>query len=226
MRMNSTPGTIEATPDAGNVSTLLVEPPDARALYVFGHGAGAGMKNTFMNTMAAALADAGIATYRYQFPYTERGQRFPDPRPVLLQTVRAAVAAARQARPDLPCFAGGKSMGGRMTSLAAAEEKLDGVRGIVFFGFPLHPAGKPSPERGDHLHEVSVPMLFLQGTRDALAELPLLEPIVTALGERATLHKIEGADHGFRVARATGRKETDVREELSRVVAQWMRERT
>lgn len=224
--MKAIPGQIEVSAEAGSVSTLLLAPPEARAIYVFGHGAGAGMNNSFMNAMSTALASQSVATFRYQFPYTERGRRFPDPKPVLYATVRSAVAAAQAEVPDVPCFAGGKSMGGRMTSLAASEEVLGGVRGIVFFGFPLHPSGKPSSERAEHLESVTVPMLFLQGTRDALAYLDLLEPIVRSLGERATMHTIEGADHSFHVAKASGRNDAIVRAELADVVANWMREQT
>jgi hypothetical protein len=214
-----------ATESSGEVSAVLVRPDSARALYVFGHGAGAGMQNAFMNAMATILAEQGIATFRYQYPYTEHGRRFPDPRPILLATVRAAVAAARRAAPELACFAGGKSMGGRMTSLAAAVAPLGGVDGIVFFGFPLHASGRPSTERGEHLAQVAAPMLFLQGTRDTLAELALLRPIVAALGPRATLHTIDEADHGFHVSRSSGRQDGEVREELGRVVAAWIGER-
>jgi predicted alpha/beta-hydrolase family hydrolase len=219
-------GTFEATPEAGNVSTLLLQPEDTRAVYVFGHGAGAGMKHAFMDRMSNTLADHGIATFRYQFPYTEKGRSYPDAKPVLLATVRGAVDAARRALPGVPVFAGGKSMGGRMTSLAAADRDLDEVRGLVFFGFPLHAAGKPSTERGDHLVDVTVPMLFLQGTRDSLAKLELLDPIVNALGKQVTLHRIEGGDHGFRVPRSAGRSEAEVRLELGRVAADWMSRRT
>jgi predicted alpha/beta-hydrolase family hydrolase len=219
-------GTFEATPEAGNVSTLLLQPEDTRAVYVFGHGAGAGMKHAFMDRMSNTLADHGIATFRYQFPYTEKGRGYPDAKPVLLATVRGAVDAARRALPGVPVFAGGKSMGGRMTSLAAADRNLDEVRGLVFFGFPLHAAGKPSTERGDHLVDVTVPMLFLQGTRDSLAKLELLDPIVNALGKQVTLHRIEGGDHGFRVPRSAGRSEAEVRLELGRVAADWMSRRT
>ena len=160
-----------ATAGKGRVSALLSRPGSARWLLVFGHGAGAGMRHRFMQDMSARLAAAGLATLRYQFPYMEAGSRRPDARPILLATVRAAVDAARAAVPELPLLAGGKSMGGRMTSLAAAAAPLPGVRGLVFFGFPLHPAGRPSTERAEHLERVQLPMLFLQGERDRLAEL-------------------------------------------------------
>ncbi len=197
--MAKDPSTIElrfvATEKAGEVSALLARPEGAPCLFVLGHGAGAGMRHAFMEAIAARLAARGIATFRYQFPYMERGRGGPDPQPVLLSTVRAAVLAAARAAPDLPLLAGGKSMGGRMTSMTAAESELDGVRGLVFFGFPLHAAGRPSAGRADHLENVRVPMLFLQGTRDKLAELDLLRPVCARLGGRASLHVVEGGDH-------------------------------
>jgi len=209
-----------ASRSAGEVSALLVRPDRARWLYVFGHGAGAGMRHHFMEDAAALLASQGIATLRYQFPYVEQGSRRIDPQPILLSTVRAAVAAARDAAPDLPLLAGGKSMGGRMTSLAASKEPLD-VRGIAFFGFPLHPSGAPATERAEHLAGVSNPMLFLQGTRDKLADLELLRPVVARLGGRATLHVVEGADHGFDMLKRSGRTAAEVLEELAKTVASW-----
>ena len=208
-----------ATAGRGEVSALLLRPAEARFLLVFGHGAGAGMRHRFMEAMSAALAGVGIATFRYQFPYMEAGSGRPDPRPVLLATVRAAIAAGHAAAPDLPLLAGGKSMGGRMTSLAAAEAPLAGVRGLVFFGFPLHPAGKPSTERGDHLAGVGVPMLFLQGARDQLADLGLLRPICAQLGARATLHVLPTADHSFHVLKRSGRTDADVVSELATTTA-------
>ena len=171
---------------------------------MFGHGAGAGMRHRFMQEMSVCLAAAGIATFRHQFPYMEAGSRRPDARPILLATICAAVDAARAAAPELPLLAGGKSMGGRMTSLAAAEAPLPGVRGLVFFGFPLHPAGRPSTERADHLERVHLPMLFLQGERDGLAQLDLLRPICAGLDGRATLHVVPTADHGLHVLRSSG----------------------
>ncbi len=208
-----------ATPDRGEVSALLLRPADARWLLVFAHGAGAGMRHRFMAAISAALAGDGIATFRYQFPYMESGGRRPDMRAVLVATVRAAVAAARAAAPDLPLLAGGKSMGGRMTSLAAAEASLAAVRGLVFFGFPLHAAGRPSADRGAHLAAVSVPMLFLQGERDQLADLDLLRPICAGLGERATLHVVPGADHAFHVLKRSGRTDEQVIAELAATTA-------
>jgi uncharacterized protein len=210
-----------ATPTKGQVSALLMRPDQARWLLVFGHGAGAGMRHRFMEAMSARLAAAGIATFRYQFPYIEGGSRRPDPRATLLATVRAAVDAAREAAPDLPLLAGGKSMGGRMSSLAAAEAALPGVRGLVFFGFPLHPAGRPSAERADHLRRVDLPLLFLQGERDRLAALDLLRPLCAGLGAGASLHVIPTADHGLHVLKSSGRSDADVLDDLARTVAAW-----
>ncbi|MEE8106010.1 MAG: alpha/beta family hydrolase [Planctomycetota bacterium] len=214
-----------ATRSSGEVSALLIRPRDAFALYVFSHGAGAGMRHVFMEEFSQALAKHGVATFRYHFPYMEAGRRAPSPRPVLLKTVRAAVHAAGEAAPDLPRFAGGKSMGGRMTSMAAAAESLPEIRGLVFVGFPLHPAGRESTDRGDHLADVSVPLLFLQGTRDKLAQLDLLRPIVSPLDCHATLHEVEGADHGFSVLKRSGRTDADVMRELAETSAAWMRDR-
>ena len=199
-----------AAPGKCEVSALLLRPADARWLLAFAHGAGAGMRHRFMAAMSAALAGVGIATFRYQFPYMEKNGRRPDPRATLVATVRAALAEARQSAPDLPLLAGGKSMGGRMTSLAAAEAPLEGVRGLVLFGFPLHAAGRPSAERGEHLAGVGVPMLFLQGERDQLADLDLLRPLCAGLGERATLHVVPAADHSFHVLKRSGRTDAEV----------------
>jgi predicted alpha/beta-hydrolase family hydrolase len=216
------------------VSAILERPEAARWLLVLGHGAGAGMRHRFMEAAAAALATHGIATFRYQFPYMEKRTARPDPQPVLLATVRSALAAAHAAAGDLPILAGGKSMGGRMTSLALAEKDagasgvggagapaIPRVRGLVFFGFPLHPAGAPATSRADHLDRVAAPMLFLQGTRDKLAELGLLEPVIAQLGARATLHVVDDADHSFEVPKRTGRNAADVLEELAEVTAAW-----
>jgi uncharacterized protein len=210
-----------ASPAKGSVSALLMRPEDARWLLVLGHGAGAGMRHRFMAAMSGCLAAVGIATFRYQFPYIEAGSRRPDARATLLATVRAAVDAARDAAPDLPLLAGGKSMGGRMTSLAAAETPLPGVRGLVFFGFPLHPAGRPSAERADHLEQVDLPLLFLQGERDQLAALDLLRPLCAGLGARATLHVIPTADHGLHVLKSSGRSDAEVLTDIARMVAAW-----
>ncbi|GJM44424.1 MAG: alpha/beta hydrolase [Gemmatimonadota bacterium] len=215
-------GKFLASESSGEVSSLLVRPPEARWLYVLAHGAGAGMRHAFLEEMAARLAEEGVATFRYQFPYMERGSRRPDVRGRLLKTVRAAVAAAVAAAPGLPVVAGGRSMGGRMTSQAQAEEPLPDVRGLAFLGFPLHPAGKPSVDRADHLSEVRVPMLFLQGTRDALAGLDLLRPVTTALGSRATLHEVDGGDHSFHVLKRSGRTDADVFDELVSQFVLWL----
>jgi predicted alpha/beta-hydrolase family hydrolase len=205
------------------VSGILDLPPKAQACLVLAHGAGAGMTHAFMQAVASELAERGIATLRFQFPYMEAGGRRPDPPKLAHATVRAAVEAAARETKDMPLFAGGKSFGGRMTSQAQAIEPLAGVRGLVFFGFPLHPAGKPSAERGDHLADIKVPMLFLQGTRDALAELDLLRPLLKSLGKRATLELAEDADHSFHVPARSGRKDGEVRGELLDVAAGWMK---
>lgn len=207
--------------DAGIVSAILTRPADARRLLVLAHGAGASMRHAAMEALSAALAQRGTATFRYNFPYMERGKGPPDPKPKLHATVRSAVKAAHEAAADLPLYAGGKSMGGRMTSQAAASAELPGVRGIVFFGFPLHPAGKPDMERAEHLVEVQTPMLFLQGTRDKLADLELLEPVCQSLGKRATLHVVEGADHSFHVLKSSGRTDSEVCSELAQTVDDW-----
>lgn len=212
--------------DAGEVSGLLLDPAAATSLLVLGHGAGAGMRHRFMEDVAATLAARRVATLRYQFPYMEEGRRAPDRAPRLVTTVRAAVATATELAEakGLPVFAGGKSMGGRMTSTAAAEAPLAGVRGLVFFGFPLHPAGKPSSGRGDHLADVGLPMLCLQGTRDRLAELDLLRPVLDGIEPTPTLRVIDEADHGFHVPKRSGRSDRDVIDELAGVAADWMAE--
>lgn len=207
--------------DGTAVSALLQRPEDARALYVFAHGAGAGMQHAGMASVADALAAVGVATLRYQFPYMERGSRRVDPPAVAHAAVRAAVTEARRLLPDLPLFAGGRSFGGRMTSQAQALAPLEGVRGLAFVAFPLHPAGKPGVERAEHLAKVAVPMLFLQGSRDELAELDLLRSVVEPLGPLATLHVVEHADHSFHVRASSGRKDADVVVELARTMADW-----
>jgi predicted alpha/beta-hydrolase family hydrolase len=211
-----------AVGSAGNVSALLTRPKDARACNVFAHGAGAGMRHASMEAIAAGLADRGIATLRYQFPYMEKGGKRPDPPALAHATVRAAVAEAARACSGLPLIAGGKSFGGRMTSQAQAKAPLDGVKGIAFFGFPLHPSGKPSAERAAHLADVKIPMLFLQGTRDTLAELGLLQPVVKGFGSRATLHVAEGADHSFHVLKSSGRNDREVLAEILDAFAAWV----
>ena len=213
--------TFQATQSTGTVSALLLKPKDASCLLLFAHGAGADMRHLFMEDASNELASLGIATLRYQFPYTEKGSRRIDPKPILLATVRSAVAFANEVSEGLPLFAGGKSMGGRMTSLAASETPLTGVKGIVFFGFPLHPAGEPSDARGEHLAGVKVPMLFLQGTRDALADLSLLKPVCKKLGKRATLFIVDEADHAFHVPKRSGKSDKDVLGEAAKTVAGW-----
>jgi predicted alpha/beta-hydrolase family hydrolase len=208
--------------DAQRVSGLLQVPADARICYVMAHGAGAGMTHPFMAAIADGVAERGIATLRYQFPYMEQGSKRPDAPKLAHATARAAVEEASRLVPDLALFAGGKSFGGRMTSQAQAAAALPGVRGLVFLGFPLHPTGRPSDERAQHLFDVQIPMLFLQGTRDALAELQLLEPLCKNLGARATLKLFQDADHSFHVPARTGRKDADVRGELLDAMAAWM----
>jgi predicted alpha/beta-hydrolase family hydrolase len=205
----------------GQVSALLLRPEKAKWLLVLGHGAGAGMHHPFMSNLANALAGVGVATLRYQFPYMEERRKVPDAPAVLTATVAAAVWAAAKAAPGLPLFAGGKSMGGRMTSQAAAQQPLEGVRGLTFFGFPLHPPNRPGAKRAEHLAKVNVPMLFLQGTRDTLADLKLLKPICAKLGERAALHIIETADHSFHVLKKSGRTDEEVLRELAVATAAW-----
>jgi predicted alpha/beta-hydrolase family hydrolase len=212
--------TIEAGKSA-TVSALLIAPRDARACYVFAHGAGAGMMHSFMNAAAEGLAERGIATLRYQFPYMEKGGKRPDPPAVAHAAVRGAVTEAARACPGRPLIAGGKSFGARMTSQAQAKAPLAGVVGLAFFGFPLHPTGSPSSERADHLADVRLPMLFLQGTADKLAEIDLLKPVVKKLDPRATLHLVEGADHSFHVPKRSGRSDREVMAEILDAFAAW-----
>ena len=206
----------------GGVSALLLRPAKARWLLVLAHGAGAGMSHPFMAKLAEELASVGVATLRYQFPYMEERRRVPDAPAVLTATVASAVRTAAKAAPGLPLLAGGKSMGGRMTSQAGADNLLDGVRGLVFFGFPLHPPGRPGTKRADHLAKVNAPMLFLQGTRDTFADLKLLRPVCAKLGSRATLHVIETADHSFHVLKSSRRTDAEVLRELAETVASWV----
>ena len=214
---------IEISPSEA-VSALLVQPPQPRACYVFAHGAGAGMTHASMEAIAAGLAERGIASLRYQFPYMEKGSKRPDPPAPAHAAVRAAVTEAARCYPALPLIAGGKSFGGRMTSQAQALKALPGVRGLAFLGFPLHPAGKPASDRAKHLAEVKIPMLFLQGTRDALAELSLLKPVVKGLGSRAMLHLLEAADHSFHVLKSSGRNDRAVMDEALDAFAAWVGE--
>jgi predicted alpha/beta-hydrolase family hydrolase len=206
---------------ATSVSALLIRPPQARACFVFAHGAGAGMTHPFMQAVATGLAERGVATLRYQFPYMEKASKRPDPPGIAQAAVRAAVAEAGRHCGNLRLIAGGKSFGGRMTSQAQAAAPLAGVRGLAFLGFPLHPAGKPSSDRARHLADVRVPMLFLQGSRDNLAELSLLEPVVKSLGPSASLHRVEGGDHSFHVPARSGRKDSEVMDEILDAFAAW-----
>ena len=215
------PQSIKIAVGEASVSALLTKPSSARACFVFAHGAGAGMSHAFMANVAAGLEERGIATLRYQFPYMEKGSKRPDPPAIAQRCVRAAVAEAARACPSLPLIAGGKSFGGRMTSQAQAKQALPGVRGLAFFGFPLHAAGKPSSDRAAHLADIRIPLLFLQGTNDKLAELSLLKPVVKHLGALATLHLIEGADHSFRVPARSGRNDREVMIELLDTFAKW-----
>jgi predicted alpha/beta-hydrolase family hydrolase len=208
-----------AVDESHRVSGLLLRPPDARACFVLAHGAGAGMSHPFMAAVAGGLAARGIATLRYQFPYMEQGAKRPDPPGLAHATVRAAAAEA--GRLAVPLVAGGKSFGGRMTSQAQAASALPGVRGIAFLGFPLHPAGQPSDTRAQHLSDVRVPMLFLQGTRDALADVSLIEAVTQRLGARATLKRFADADHSFHVPARSGRKDAEVFGALMDALAEW-----
>ena len=210
-----------AVDDARRVSGLLLAPADARACYVLAHGAGAGMAHPFMAAVALELAARRIATLRYQFPYMEARAKRPDPPKLAQATVRAAAAEAARRLPGLALIAGGKSFGGRMTSQAQADAPLPGVRGLAFLGFPLHPSGRPSDQRGAHLFDVTVPMLFLQGTRDALADLTLLRPLIEKLGPRASLRLFDDADHSFHVPARTRRTDADVRAEMLDALAAW-----
>lgn len=211
-----------ALADGSSVSALLDLPQRPRWALAFAHGAGAGMHHRFMATLAQALAARDVAVLRFQFPFAEQGRKRPDPPALAQAAVRAAVAEAGRRLPEVPLFAGGKSFGARMTSQAQAAQPLPGVRGLLFAGFPLHPAGKPSTERARHLAEVALPMLFLQGTRDALADLGLVRTTAATLGERATLHVVEGADHGFDVLVRSGRTGAQVTVELADTAVAWM----
>jgi predicted alpha/beta-hydrolase family hydrolase len=211
-----------AIDETRRVSALFQLPPAATACFVLAHGAGAGMEHASMTAIAAELAARSVATLRFQFPYMELRKGRPDPPPVCHATVRAAVAEAARRAPTLPLFAGGRSFGGRMNSQAQAIEPLPGVKGLAFLGFPLHPAGKPSVERAEHLREVKIPMLFLQGTRDELAKLELLQPVIGRLGPPATLKLLQDADHSFHVPARTGRKDPEVRAEMLDALAAWI----
>ncbi len=210
-----------ALPD-GAVSALLQVPPSPRAGFVFAHGAGAGMEHPFMAQVAAGLVDRGVAVLRYNFPFMDRGSRRPDPPGVAHAAVRAAVTQAAERLSGTPLFAGGKSFGGRMSSQAQAATPMPGVRGLVFLGFPLHPAGKPSKARADHLQDIDIPMLFLQGSRDALADPDLVRQVVAGIGTRATLHMVDGMDHAFHVLARSGRSDSAVLDECLDRMADWM----
>lgn len=214
--------TFPAGEKVGKVSGLLILPKGAQALLVLAHGAGAGMRHRFMEEAAKKLADHSVATLRYQFPYMEKETKRPDSEVVLTATVRAAVAVAIDRAGSLPLFAGGKSMGGRMTSLAAAKEPLEGVHGLIYFGFPLHAAGKPSVSRGDHLFDIKLPMLFLQGTRDALADLKLLKPLCARLDKRVELVVIDGGDHSFHLLKSSGRSDDQALDEAALKTTSWI----
>lgn len=201
---------------------ILVAPADARALLLLAHGAGAGMRHAFLEKIAHALAERGVATFRYEFLYMEQRKGRPDPPAVAEARVREAVQEAARVAPGLPLFAGGKSFGGRMTSQAQAHEPLPGVRGLVFLGFPLHPPGRPGTTRAEHLDDVQIPMLFLQGTRDDFAGLDLLGPVVARLGKRATLHLVEGGDHSFKVLKKSGRTDAQVMDELAEQIGRFV----
>jgi predicted alpha/beta-hydrolase family hydrolase len=204
-----------------DVSAVVSRAPGARCLLVLAHGAGAGMRHPSMETLSHALVAEGIATLRYQFPYMEAGGGRTDPQPLAAETVREAARTATRIAPDLPLFAGGRSFGGRMTSHAAVAGGLPSVLGLIFFAFPLHPANRPGISRADHLPNVPTPMLFLQGTRDELSDLELLRPVVEGLGDRATLHVLEAADHGFHVLKRSGRTNADVLSEAVDTVKSW-----
>ena len=210
-----------ATPEKGEVSSILIHPDGAKWLLVLGHGAGTTMRHSTLQTIAERLADIGIATFRYQFPYMERGGGGRESQAVALATVRSAVAAAHEAADDVSILVGGHSYSGRMSSLTAAEAPIEHVRGLVFFAFPLHPSGREGTERAEHLDDVTVPMLFLSGTRDKLAVLDLLEPVCENLGEKATLHLLDTADHGFKVLKRR-KTEEDIFVEMARVLSEWI----
>lgn len=227
MRHMTTALTVHVSDSVGEVAAVLLRPNNAKWLLVLAHGAGAGMHHPFMDTLARELAACGVASFRYQFPYMQQRRKRPDAPAMLTATVRAAVTAASAAAPDLLLLAGGKSLGGRMTSLvfsqepSGRQEEATRVRGLVFFGFPLHAPGRPGTERADHLARVKVPMLFLQGTRDTFADLTLLRPVCAKLAPRATLHVVEDADHSFHVLKRSGKTDAEVLHDLARTVATW-----
>jgi hypothetical protein len=209
-----------ATPEKGRVSALMIRPANASHMLVLGHGASTNMRHATLETIAERLADVGIGSFRYNFPYSEHGGG-RDGTGTCTATVRSAVSAAHAAAPDLPLLAGGHSFGGRMTSTAASEAPLDGVHGLVFFSFPLHQPGRPETKRADHLISVTVPMLFLSGTRDELADLELLRPVTKKLGKRTTLHTLDTADHGYRILKRSRSSDEDVFVEMARIAREW-----
>ena len=222
--MEPKPLSFEAHPDKGNVSALLLKPRGAKSLIVLGHGAGAGMTHANMENIVDTLANHKIATFRYQFPFMERGGG-RDSQEVSLSTVQNAVVAAKKAAPKLTLFAGGHSFGGRMTSLAAAENRIDQVVGLIFFAFPLHAPGRPGNERAKHLTDIKQPMLFLSGTRDQLNSMDMFMPVLKSIGKKATLHKLDTANHSYKILKRTRTSEEDVFDEMARVVAAWIDKR-
>jgi predicted alpha/beta-hydrolase family hydrolase len=213
----------EASKSSGNVSAIIYKPENPEAVLVLAHGAGAGMNHPFMESLAAKLADKNIAVFRYNFPYIENKRRSPDPPNILMAAVKSAVGEAQKLF-KLQVFAGGKSLGGRMTSNAASKNMLPGIKGIIFFGFPLHAPGKPSNERAEHLFNVNEPILFIQGTRDKLADLSLLNPVIKKIGNKASIHIIDGADHSFHVSKSSGKGDEEVLDEIARIAKEWISE--
>lgn len=211
-----------ATPEKGEVSSILIRPDNAKWILVLGHGSGTNMRHSTLQTISERLADIDIATFRYQFPYMERGGGGRESEAVALQTVRSAAAAAHQAAPELSILVGGHSYSGRMSSMSAAKEPIEHVKGLVFFAFPLHPSGKEGTERAEHLSDVTIPMLFLSGTRDKLAKLELLEPVCERLEDKVTLHLIDTADHGFKTLKRSRKSDEDVFVEMARVLREWI----
>jgi predicted alpha/beta-hydrolase family hydrolase len=211
----------EASKSSGNVSAITYEPPDAKAILVLAHGAGAGMNHPFMESLASKLAGKSIAVFRYNFPYIENKRRSPDVPNILMSAVKSAALKASELY-SLHVFAGGKSLGGRMTSNAASKNMLLGIKGIIFFGFPLHAPGKPSSDRAEHLYSVNSPMLFIQGTRDKLADLSLLNPVIKKIGDKASLHIIDGADHSFHVSKSSGRNDEEALDEIADAAGEWI----
>jgi uncharacterized protein len=210
-----------ASKSSGEVSGIFTIPEEMKFLFVLAHGAGAGMQHPFMEKISKYLSDEEIGTLRYNFPYSEKKNKSPDPAPILMETVRSAVKTAGEYFKNAPLLAGGKSMGGRMTSTVASKEALDSIKGIVFLGFPLHAPGKPSDERAEHLYKVAVPMLFFQGTRDNLADLNLLKPVINRLEPKATLHIVDGADHSFQLPKSADKNSDEILRELAKKVKDW-----